>query len=213
MRSLLNLTVWLSHDECGAAARVGFIRRTAIHPPMPGDGPFLFLREGSPPAGFWHLPPGGMCVSSFLFVRRGSKVLLGKYKDDPAWADLAGLDPERVRRNSVGWTIPASHLKFGEDPRDAARRVGEEILKIPGLGYSEPGIVTETYRPPWANGATHYDLCFLFDAEAPAEYRPAPPPWYAELAWQDPAALPASAYARSHEDIVARWRARSADRR
>lgn len=172
---------------------------------MPGDGPFLWIRDQSSPLGFWHPPPGGMCVNAFLFVRRDSRVLLGKYADHPKWDELAGLDSGRRQRFGGGYTIPASHLKFGEEPRAAARRVGEEILQAPGLRYSEPRLETDTYPAAFANGQMHYDIWFLFDAEAPANWTAKAPPWYSELSWQDPKTLPASAYARSHEDVVARW--------
>ncbi len=172
---------------------------------MPGDGPFLFLRENSSPFGFWHLPEGGMCVSAFLFVRRGSRILLGRYRDDPRWETLAGLDGPRRRANSEGWTVPASQLKFGEEPRAAARRIGEEILGISGLTYSEPRAESDLYEPKFAPGTLHYDLWFLVDATPPKDWEVHVPPWYADLAWHEPRSTPASAYARSHEDVVARW--------
>ena len=171
-----------------------------------GDGPFLFLRDGSSPYGFWRLPEGGMCLSAFLFVRRGKKIVLGKYRDRPEWADLAGLEPERVRRSMAGWTIPASQLKFGEDPREAARRIGERILKMPGLTYSEPRVATELYEPTWLPGKSHYDVSFIVEARPPSGLRLDPPPWYAEMAWWDPIDLPADAYGRSHGDVVAMWK-------
>jgi ADP-ribose pyrophosphatase YjhB (NUDIX family) len=146
-----------------------------------------------------------MCVNAFVFVRQGPKILLGKYADHPKWDELAGLDSTRRQRNSSGWTIPASHLKFGEEPRAAARRVGEQILQAPNLKYSEPRVETDTYPAAFAGGYLHYDIWFLFDTTPPAGWRPKTPPWYAELAWKEPRSLPASAYARSHEDVVARW--------
>ena len=101
---------------------------------MPGDGPFLWIRDQSSPLGFWHPPEGGMCVNAFLFVRRDGKILLGKYADHPKWEELAGLDANRRRANAGGWILPASHLKFGEEPRAAARRVGtvpKDLTKLP----------------------------------------------------------------------------------
>jgi len=146
-----------------------------------------------------------MCLSVFLFVTRGGKILLGKYRDDPAWERLAGLDPERRRVHAAGWTIPASQLKYGEDPRAAAKRVGEEILSMPGLGYSEPRTEVDLYEPNRFPGRLHYDVWFLVDATLPQGVRIATPPWYADLDWQDPRTLPAAAYARGHEDVVSRW--------
>lgn len=172
---------------------------------MPGDGPFLWIRDQSSPLGFWHPPEGGMCVNAFLFVRRDSKILLGKYADHPKWDELAGLDSGRRQRFGTGWTVPGSHVKFGEEPRVAARRIGEEILRVKDLAYGEPRVESDVYPAAFANGKIHYDLWFFFDATAPARWQVGTPPWYAELAWQDPKALPAAAYARSHEDVVARW--------
>ncbi len=172
---------------------------------VPGDGPFLWIRDQSSPMGFWHPPEGGLCVNAFVFVRRGSEILLGKYADDPRWDTLAGLDSSRRQRFGSGWTVPGSHLKFGEEPHVAARRIGEEILRMPGLTYSEPRVESDTYPAAFAGGRLHYDLWLFFDAEPPSGTAVSAPPWYRELAWQNPETLPASAYARSHEDVVARW--------
>ncbi len=172
---------------------------------MPGDGPFLWIRDQSSPLGFWHPPEGGMCVNAFLFVQDDHRILLGKYADHPAWDELAGLDSGRRQRFGTGWTVPGTHLKFGEEPRAAARRIGGDVLQIPGLTFSEPRVESDTYPAAFANGKTHYDLWFFFDAKPPARWQLKAPAWYRELAWQDPRALPPSAYARSHEDVVARW--------
>lgn len=173
---------------------------------LSGEGPFLWLSKSGPPAGFWQLPPGGMCVCAFLFVRRGGKILLGKYRDDPRWEALAGLDSGRRQRHGKRLTIPASHMKFGEDPRDAAKRVGEEVLKIPGMTYAEPRVEVDLYPSTDFPGNMHSDLWFLVDATPPKGWTLKVPPWYADLAWHDPRTLAAEAYARGHEDVVARWR-------
>lgn len=172
---------------------------------MAGNGPFLWLSEQGPPSGFQHLPEGGMCLSAFLFVKRGNRILLGKYADDPAWEDLTGLDRERLRVHGRAWTIPASHLKYGEDPREAARRVGEEVLGLTGLNYSDPQVEVDLYEPKRFPGRDHYDLWFLVDALLPPTTKVVKPSWYAALEWQDPKALPRDSYARGHEDVVERW--------
>ena len=159
----------------------------------------------APPAGFQQLPSGGMCVCAYLFVTRRGQVLLGKYADDPRWEALAGLDPDRRRTHGKGWTVPASHLKLGEDPRDAARRVGEGALGISGMRYSEPRSEVDFYPSKMVPGEMHYDIWFFVDGATPKEFELRVPPWYTELSWQDPRAVPASAYARGHEDVVARW--------
>ena len=175
---------------------------------MPGEGPFLWLSKSGPPAGFWNVPPGGMCVCAFLFVKKDGKILLGKYADDPRWEELAGLDAGRRQRHGKGLTVPATHLKFGEDPRDAARRVGEQALRMPGMRYSEPRVEIDAYASKDFPGNEHADLWFLVEAAPPTAGDPPVPPWYAELAWHDPRRTPARAYARGHEDVVARWLSR-----
>jgi ADP-ribose pyrophosphatase YjhB (NUDIX family) len=169
------------------------------------SGPFFSIASGAIPGGFDHAPPGGVCVSTFLFVRdaRG-RVLLGRYADDPRWRDLVGLDAERIRHHARGWTVPASHNKVGEDPRDAARRIAREILGLDGLAFDEPRVATETYELARLPGERHFDVLLLVGATAPdAGVRT--PPWYAELAWHDLPALPRSAFGRGHEDVVAHW--------
>jgi hypothetical protein len=118
---------------------------------------------------------------------------------------LTGLDQGRRRAHGGGWTIPASQLRFGEDPRDAGRRIGGEMLRIPGMAYSEPRVEVDRYEPRRFPGRDHYDIWFLIDAEPPADSPVLTPPWFTELAWKDPRTLPAAEYARSHEDVVARW--------
>lgn len=174
-----------------------------------GTGPFLWLSESGSPFGFRRLPPGGLCLSSFLFVRRGNEILMGRYADDPRWETLAGLDADRRRAHGHGWTIPASHLKFGESPQDAARRVAREILQMPDAEPSEPRVVSEVGEPRRFPGLLHQDFLFLHDLELPDGAPVAMPPWYAEMAWIDPRATPASAWARSHDEVVARWLAQS----
>jgi len=171
-----------------------------------GDGPFLWLSEDSPPAGFSQVPLGGMCISAFLFVRRGEKILLGKYANDPRWESLTGLDESRRVAHGQGWTLPASQLRFGEDPREAARRIGEEVLQSADLLYSEPRVEVDRYEPRRFPGRDHYDIWFLVDAFVKRGSDLGTPPWYAALEWKDPRTLPAAEYARSHEDVVAQWR-------
>lgn len=151
------------------------------------------------------MPPGGMCLSAFLFVERDGKILLGKYADDPGWESLAGMDEERRRVHGRGWTIPASHLKYGEDPRDAGRRIGEGILGIRGMTYSEPRVEVDLYEPKRFPGRLHYDIWFLVGGTPTTGTEVTILPWYAELGWHDPRTTPATAYARGHEDVVARW--------
>lgn len=176
--------------------------------PLDGSGPFLWLNASGPRAGFRALPPGGMCLSAFVFVERDGKLLVGKYADDARWETLTGLDEDRRRAHGNGWTLPASHLKYGEDPRDAARRVMRDVLLAHDFDLGEPRVETDQYVPArFPELGMHFDLWFLFRGSLRGEINPLP--WYRELAWIDPAETPDSAWARGHEDVVRRWIARA----
>jgi ADP-ribose pyrophosphatase YjhB (NUDIX family) len=171
-----------------------------------GEHSFLWLAPFAPPKGWTDVPRGGMCLCAFLFVVCGEKILLGKYADHPAWENLAGMESRRVKANAHGWTIPASHLKFGEDPRAAARRIGEEILTLDrGLVYSEPSVKTFFYEPAAAPGEKHFDVHFLFDVSFKAGTNVRTPPWYEALEWFDIGAIQRLPFARQHEDVAEAW--------
>jgi hypothetical protein len=126
---------------------------------------------------------------------------------------MTGMDAERVREASKGWTLPARQLKLGEDPRDAARQLGNEVLGLKGLSYGEPRVEVEYWQlgdeadgPPERRQAMHFDVWFLIDAHADPAVPPGTPAWYDEVAWVDPSKLPGSAWARMHGDVVERWR-------
>ena len=170
------------------------------------ESTFLWLAPFAPPKGRTTVPRGGMCLCAFLFVVSGGRLLLGKYADHPAWENLSGMESKRIKANAGGWTIPASHLKFGEDPRDAARRIGEEILTLDrGLVYSEPSVATFFYEPAIAPGEKHFDVLFLFDVSVEAGANVRKPPWYEALEWFDIGALQSLPFARQHEDVVEAW--------
>jgi len=179
-----------------------------------GGSSFLWLAPFAPPKGWKEVPKGGMCLCAYLFVVREGKLLLGKYADHPAWERLCGMDSGRVRTHASGWTIPASHLKFGEDPRVAARRIGEEILMLAkGLVYSEPFVKTFFYEPAIAPGERHFDVLFLIDVSIGAGVALSNPPWYAALEWFPLAAVQGVRFARQHVDVAETWLRKRAERR
>jgi len=167
---------------------------------------FLWLAPFAPPKGFTSVPRGGMCLCAYLFVVSGGKVLLGKYAEHPAWERLAGMDGQRVKANALDWTIPSSHLKFGEDPRETARRIGEEILTLDkDLVYPEPYVKTFFYESAMAPEEKHFDVLFLFEVSVGAGAKVRMPPWYEALEWLDVGAVQREPFARQHEDVVDAW--------
>ncbi len=177
-----------------------------------GRSSFLWLAPFAPPKGWTSVPRGGMCLCAFLFVKSEGKILLGRYADHPAWEQLCGMENKRVKANARGWTIPASHLMFGEDPRNAARRIGEEILTLDkGLLYSEPYVKTFFYEPAVAPGEKHFDVLFLFEVSIETGVKVRKPPWYEALEWLDIGTVPREQFARQHEDVAETWLKNRAD--
>ncbi len=181
---------------------------------MKGRGPYLWVNKYAPPAGFHKVPPGGMCIGVFLFVRRGRRLLLAKVREHPAWAEFAGETPSRIRDDEGRWKVPARQLRLGEDPRDAAHQIGEVILGLKGLRYGEPRVEVEFWRlgdeasgPPERRKLFHFDMWFLVDATLKPGRAVACPPWFMELSWQNPGAVPKKGWAQFHGDVVARWNA------
>lgn len=168
--------------------------------------PFLWLAPFAPAKGCMTVPQGGMCLCAFLFVVSEERILLGKYAPHSAWEGLSGMDDKRIRANAQGWTLPGRHLKFGEDPREAARRIGEEILLLEkGLAYPEPRVATFLYEPAIAPGEMHYDVDFLFELPLGDGGALRTPPWYETLAWFDIAAVRHDQFARQHGDVLEVW--------
>jgi ADP-ribose pyrophosphatase YjhB (NUDIX family) len=179
-----------------------------------GESSFLWLAPFAPRKGWTGVPRGGMCLCAFLFATCGGKTLLGRYADHPAWEQLCGMEQGRVRAHAHGWTLPASHVKFGEDPRETARRIGEEILTLDrGLVYSEPYVKTFLYEPAIAPGERHFDVLFLFEVTVKQEANLRKPPWYETLEWLDIGAVPRDRFARQHEDVAEAWLKRAIPRR
>jgi ADP-ribose pyrophosphatase YjhB (NUDIX family) len=168
--------------------------------------PFLWLAPFAPAAGLTTVPRGGMCLCAFLFVVSEDKILLGKYAPHPAWERFSGMDDKRIRANGQGWTLPGRHLKFGEDPRAAARHIGEEILLLDrDLPYPEPRVATFLYEPAIAPGEKHYDVDFLFEIPLGKSGELRTPPWYETLAWFAIKTVRHEQFARQHQDVLEAW--------
>jgi len=182
------------------------MRPSSFNPEESATDAFLWLAPFAPLKGFTTVPRGGMCLCAFLFVVSGDRILLGKYAPHPAWERLTGMDDKRIRANAHGWTLPARHLKFGEDPREAARHIGEEILLLDrGLAYPEPRVATFFYEPAIAPGEKHYDVDFLFEISLEDGDKLRTPPWYETLAWFDIGTVQHGQFARQHQDVVEAW--------
>ncbi len=95
-------------------------------------------------------PDQGLCVGSFLLIEKGGSLLFGK-----------AVKPEFAKGK---WLLPASHLKYGEHPDEAVRRIVKEQLSSEAKGIK--------YRGVWGFSEGHWDMCFVYDVKLKNEPRP-----------------------------------------
>src|SRR5579872_5626612 len=119
------------------------------------------------------IPPGGICLSSFLIVRDDGRVLMGMIDAGAPWDHLGALDSKRIEMHSKGWMLPSSHLIVHESPQRAAKRIAVEQLELPDLVITEPRVVSEVYPPRYfPDQSEHWDLEFISFASSKAEKIP-----------------------------------------
>ena len=69
------------------------------------------------------IPKDACCISAFLVLQDSAesfRVLMGHLNPDAPWDHIGALDPERIAIHCQRWMLPASHLIYGESPKDAA---------------------------------------------------------------------------------------------
>lgn len=165
-----------------------------------------FNKLGDVPFGMPEVPEGGLCLSAFLIVTEHGhpdRVLMGHLNPEAPWDHIGALDGSRTAVHSKGWMLPSSHLMVNEAPDAAARRIAAEQLERPDLTFSDAQVVSEVYTPRrFPDLVKHWDLEFLFRGEWPGGAALKAAAW-TDLRFLDVASTPATAIARSHEDILA----------
>ncbi|MGH9920994.1 MAG: NUDIX domain-containing protein [Nitrososphaerales archaeon] len=90
-------------------------------------------------------PEEVMHISSFVFVKKGSQLLLARRVKPERWAGK--------------WCIPGAIINYGEDPGAAALRIVRE--QVGTAATSLRLLDVQSY------GDKHWDMCFLFHADIP----------------------------------------------
>ncbi len=174
---------------------------------MTTDRIFCRLNKlGDVPFGMSEVPEGGLCLSAFLLASEPGhpdRILMGHLDPSAPWDHIGALDASRTKVHSQGWMLPASHLLLHESPDEAARRIAAEQLEQRELAFSGPQVVSEVYTPKrFPDVVRHWDLEFIFRGTWPPGEAPRAAPW-TDLRFVDLSSTPASAIARSHEDVLA----------
>ncbi|HME18293.1 MAG TPA: hypothetical protein VKF15_00980 [Nitrososphaerales archaeon] len=156
-----------------------------------------------------NVPPGGVCLSSFVLVRSGGKVLVGKMTKPQVWIDRFFVGekfaPEYLA--SGKYLLPARHLAWYESPLEAAEsvvrdqvklRIPKKSIRLVEVQSHLRGDVSSSERPP------HWDICFVYEAKVPAESirQLKTPPWFRDLHFVAMSSLSADDFTRGHGDIL-----------
>ena len=148
------------------------------------------------------IPEGGLCLSSFVVLTDGGRVLMGHLDPKAPWDHIGALDSGRAAAHSKGWMLPSSHLMLYESPKDAAQRILAEQLGLEGVHLSEPMVVAEVGTPRRFPGLLkHWDFEFIFRGQGPAGSPPRSGAW-TELRYIDTKATPRKEIARSHDEVL-----------
>ncbi len=149
-----------------------------------------------------NVPKGGTCLSSFLVIKSKGGVLVGKMTKPEIWVDrfLVGEMFAPKYAASGKWLLPASHLKYGEKPEDAASRVLVEQVGIPKGKLSLVQVQSHLVQDPTDSEAAHWDICFVYGGTFRGKLQI--PEWYSDLKFMNPRELAADDFTRGHGDVL-----------
>ncbi len=149
-----------------------------------------------------HVPKGGACISAFLVLKRDAAILVGKMTKPEVWVEkfLVGesFAPKYVASNK--WVIPASHLKFGEKPDDAANRILADEIRGRKSKLSLLQVQSHLSEDPADPEAAHWDICFVYSGRTRGEIER--PEWFSELRFMRPRELKSDDFTRGHGDVL-----------
>lgn len=145
------------------------------------------------------IPTGGVCLSSFVVLKRKNAILFSKVGDVKTWTDRFALPPkESLWRGK--WLLPACHLKYGEHPDDAARRILREMIGIDRFSLSSAQMQSHLTLGEEVAGTNHWDVCFVYSASTREKVEKQP--WFQELEFLVPSKVRPSQIGRSQADVL-----------
>ena len=157
-----------------------------------------------------NVPRGGVCLSSFLLVRSGRKVLVGRMAKPEVWVEtfFVGEKFAPIYYSSGKYVLPARHLAWYESPLDAADGVIRDqlMMRIPRrdihliqVQSHVGGDINSAEQPP------HWDICFVYEVRTPAKIlrELKVPPWFKDLHLVPLSSITVDDFTRGHGDVLA----------
>jgi ADP-ribose pyrophosphatase YjhB (NUDIX family) len=162
------------------------------------------------PSWLIHVPKEGLCLSTFVVIRRGRRILLGRPHANNAWPEKGGF-PKRhsaaIEKEGT-WLMPATHLLMEEAPDRAARRIANQWAGVSGLPkfimvqshLRAPRRRTRQPQSKARTGSNHWDICFVYELRTKAA--PKPKSWWSETRFCTPLEIRGMTLGRGHKDIL-----------
>ena len=149
-----------------------------------------------------NVPKGGTCISAFLVLAGNGGFLAGKMAEPDVWVErfLVGESFAPKYAASGKWILPASHLKYGEKPDDAAKRILTEQLGLGKMKLTFTQVQSHLSQDPNDPDSAHWDICFIYEGKV--EGNVPRPEWFSELAFLKPKDVSVQDFTRGHGDVL-----------
>ena len=157
------------------------------------------------PSWLRHVPAAGLCLSSFVIIRKDDSILLGRPRATDSWSEKGGYPTHHaaeLERNG-SWLLPATHLLMEESPDHAARRIANQWAGV--KGRPKFLMVQSHLRPSGrksqrTRGSNHWDICFVYKLETRGA--PRSKPWWSETRFFSRSEIRRLKLGRGHKDVL-----------
>jgi hypothetical protein len=151
------------------------------------------------------VPPGTVCISSFVVVNDGNgRILAGRMDQLDVWLDRFYANPTTAPTflASGKLLLPASHIVWYESPLDAADRVLKEMALIDDVPKNKITLVdVQSHLRPSAKdqNVPHWDICVLYSVDS-YNGKLKQPGWFRDFGFKKD--LKPDDFTRGHGDIL-----------
>jgi ADP-ribose pyrophosphatase YjhB (NUDIX family) len=149
-----------------------------------------------------HVPKGGACISAFLVLTGKGGILVGKMTKPEIWVErfFVGEKFAPQYASSGKWLLPASHLKYGEKPDDAAKRILTEQVEANDVQLAFSHVQSHLSQDPNDPESAHWDICFIYKGTVKGELKR--PEWFSELRFVKANEMTSDDFTRGHGDVL-----------